>query len=285
MTALRTEMIKQMQVHRLAPKTQRAYIDAVKGLATFYRQSPERLTPRHLQDYVHHLLVQRKLAWSTCNIAIHAFRFLYVKTLNQDDVRLNLPPCKREQKLPEVLSTQEVERLLTRLGNPKHRVLLMTTYAAGLRVSEVVRLQLTDIDSQRMAIRVRQGKGRKDRETLLSSRLLIELRAYWKRERSRPWLFPGQDRQRPLSVGCAQRIYYKAKRHAGIERGQGIHTLRHCFATHLLEAGVDPRTLQVLLGHRSLNTTMRYLQVTRRHMLNVRSPLDLVTLPSSPPHE
>ena len=285
MTTLREEMLKQMRLHRLAPKTQQAYVDAVKGLARFYHQSPDRFTPRQLQDYLHHLLVERKLAWSTCNIAIHAFRFLYVKTLDRDNLGLNLPPCKREQKLPAVLSTQEVLRLLTGPRNPKHRVLLMTTYAAGLRVGEVVRLQVTDIDSQRMAIRVRQGKGRKDRDTLLSPRLLIDLRAYWTLQRPRPWLFPGQDRQRALSAGTAQKIYHKAKRDAGIERGQGIHTLRHCFATHLLEAGVDPRTLQVLLGHRSLNTTMRYLQVTRRHVLNVRSPLDLLSVPKPSPSQ
>jgi len=136
MTALRAQMIKQMQLHRLAPGTQHAYLDAVKNLARFYRQSPDRLTPRQVQDYLHHLLVDRKLSWSSCNIATHAFRFLYVKTLGREEFRLNLPRCKREQKLPEILSTEEVERLLTSPSNPKHRALLMTTYAAGLRVGE-----------------------------------------------------------------------------------------------------------------------------------------------------
>jgi site-specific recombinase XerD len=284
MTALRAEMIKQMQLERLAPKTQEAYLNAVKGLAAFYRQSPDRLTPRQVQDYLHHLLVERKLAWSSCNVAVNAFVYLYTRVLKWDRLKLALPPCKRESRLPEVLSTEQVEQLLSAPGNPKHRVLLMTTYAAGLRVSEVVNLQVADIDSDRMSIRVRQGKGRKDRYSMLSDRLLAELRAYWTLYRPRTWLFPGPDRSRPLRITTAQRIYNAAKRGAGIERGRGIHTLRHCFATHLLEAGVDPRTLQLLLGHKSLNTTMRYLQVTRRHVLNVRSPLDLLPVPepSSP---
>lgn len=282
MTALRTEMTRQMQLHRLAPGTQLAYVDAVKNLARFYHRSPDRLTPRQVQDYLHHLLVDRKLSWSTCNIATHAFRFLYVKTLGLEDFRFSLPRCKREQKLPEILSTDEVERLLTSPRNPKHRALLMTTYAAGLRVGEVVRLQLTDINSARMVIIVRQGKGYKDRYTLLSRRLLDELRAYWKLQRPRLWLFPGQDPKRPLNRGTASRIYHNAKRDAGIKRSGGIHTLRHCFATHLLESGVDPRTLQILLGHRSLKTTVRYLQVTRDHALSVRSPLDLLAIPDSP---
>jgi site-specific recombinase XerD len=274
-------MTRQMQLHRLAPKTQLAYIHAVKSLATFYRQSPDRLTPRQIQDYLHHLLVKRKLAWSSCNVAVNAFAFLYTRVLKRDRLQLALPPCKRESRLPEVLSTEEVERLLSAPSNPKHRVLLMTTYAAGLRVSEVVNLQLADIDSDRMSIRVRQGKGRKDRYSMLSGRLLAELRAYWTLYRPRTWLFPGQDRNHPLHVTTVQRIYNWAKRAAGLERGRGIHTLRHCFATHLLEAGVDPRSLQLLLGHKSLNTTMRYLQVTRQHVLNVRSPLDLLPVPES----
>ena len=281
MSTLRAKMLEQMRLHRLAPKTQEGYIRAVRQLAAFYHQSPDRLTSRQINEYLHHLLAERKVAWSTCNVAIHAFRFLYFKTLHWDQLRLTLPPCKREQKLPEVLSQQEVERLLTASRNLKHRAILMTTYAAGLRVSEVVHLQLTDIDSARMAIRVRQGKGRKDRETLLSPRLLAELRAYWKLYQPPLWLFPGPDINCPLTVSTAQRAYRCAKKRASISRGTGIHTLRHCFATHALEAGIDPRTLQVLLGHRSLNTTMRYLQVSREHVLGVRSPLDLLALPNS----
>jgi site-specific recombinase XerD len=175
-----------------------------------------------------------------------------------------------------VLSIEELQRLFTRTKNPRHRALLMTTYAAGLRVSEVVRLRLTDIESDRMLIRVEQGKGRKDRSTLLSTRLLTELRAYWKLYRPAPWLFTGLDPQRPMPSGTAQKIYYHAKRTAGITHGHGIHTLRHCFATHLLEAGVDVRTIQMLLGHQSLDTTTRYLRITRQYLATIRSPFDLL---------
>lgn len=281
MSVLRAEMTRHMQLRRLSPKTQKSYLYAVKCLARFYHQSPDRLTPRQVQDYLHHLLEKRKLAWSSCNVAVNAFVYFYTRVLGWDRLKLDLPRCKRESRLPEVLSTEEVERLLDAPDNPKHRVLLMTTYATGLRVGEVVNLQITDIDSDRKAVRVRQGKGRKDRYSMLSDRLRTELRAYWKLYRPKTWLFPGPDPTHPLTVSTPQRIYNAAKRAAGIQRGRGIHTLRHCFATHLLEAGVDPRTLQVLLGHKSLNTTMRYLQVTRTHVLNVRSPLDLLPVPES----
>jgi site-specific recombinase XerD len=152
----------------------------------------------------------------------------------------------------------------------------MTTYAAGLRVGEVVRLQLTDLESDRMLIRVNQGKGRKDRYTLLSARLLAALRAYWKLYRPALWLFPGKDATKPLPIATAQKLYSHAKRAAGITHGKGIHTLRHCFATHLLEAGVDLRTIQLLLGHRSIDTTTRYLHITRQHLAKVHSPFDLL---------
>jgi len=163
----------------------------------------------------------------------------------------------------------------------------MTTYAAGLRVSEVVRLRLTDIESDRLLLRVEQGKGRKDRYTLLSTRLLTELRAYWKCYRPTPWLFTGLDPHTPMPIGTAQKIYYHAKQRAGITHGHGIHTLRHCFATHLLEAGTDIRTIQMLLGHQSLDTTTQYLRITRQHLATIRSPFDLLPCgdTSLPPSE
>jgi len=175
-----------------------------------------------------------------------------------------------------VLSIEELQRLFTRTKNPRHRALLMTTYAAGLRVSEVVRLRLTAIESDRMLIRVEQGKGRKERYTLLSTRLLTELRAYWKLYRPVPWLFTGLDPHRPMPSGTAQKISYHAQRTAGITHGHGIHTLRHCFATPLLEAGGDVRTIQMLLGHQALDTTTRYLQITRQYLATIRSPFDLL---------
>src|SRR5499426_3521729 len=238
MTPLRTKMIHDMQWQRLAPKTKKAYIAAVAGLAKFYGCSPAHLRPDQIRSYLHHLRVERRLAWSSCNQAACGLKFFSVTTLGWDVRHLHLPPRTGRRLLPHLMSVEELQRLFTSAPTPKHRVVLMTTYAAGLRVGEVVRLQLTDIESDRRLIRVNQGKGRKDRYTLLSARLLAELRAYWKLYRPAPWLFTGLDPHRPMPSGTAQKIYYHAKRTAGITHGHGIHTLRHCFATHLLEAGV-----------------------------------------------
>jgi site-specific recombinase XerD len=283
MKPLRRKMIHQMQLERLAPRTQEAYVAAVAGLAKYYWCSPDQLSPEQIRAYLHHLLVERQLAWSTCNQVACGLRFFYTKTLDWEPLHLNLPPRTRRLPLPHVLSAAELQRLFISAKNPKHRVLLMTTYAAGLRVSEVVRLQVTDIEGDRGLIRINQGKGRKDRYTLLSARLLAELRAYWKQQRCKPWLFPGQDRTKPMPIDSAQRIYSQAKRAANLQHGKGIHTLRHSFATHLLEAGVDPRTIQLLLGHRSLDTTTRYLRVARTHLANVQSPFDLLQVDTLPP--
>jgi integrase/recombinase XerD len=282
MTPLRAQMIRDMQLQRRAPKTQAAYVTAVAGLATFYQCSPDRLQPEQIRTYLHHLLVERRLAWSSCNQAAAGLKFFYTKTLGWDVLHLDLPPRTGRLQLPRVLSIEELQHLFTSAKNPRHRVLLMTTYAAGLRVSEVVRLRLTDIESDRLLLRVEQGKGRKDRYTLLSTRLLTELHTYWKCYRPAPWLFTGLDPRTPMPIGTAQKIYYHAKRTAGITHGQGIHTLRHCFATHLLEAGVDVRTIQMLLGHRSLDTTTRYLRITRQHLATIRSPFDLLPCGDTP---
>ena len=217
-------------------------------------------------------------------MAVSAFRFFYVEVLGRERTDLPMPPRKKPTKLPEVLSRQELERLFACARPPRNRTLLMTTYAAGLRVSEVTSLKVSDIDSKRMMIRVEQGKGAKDRYTILSPRLLEELRAYWKLCQPHTWLFPAaRDSSRKMDSSMAQKIYYVTKHRAGITRGHGIHTLRHCFATHLLEAGVDLRTIQSLMGHTSITTTMRYLQV-RSEMLDAKSSLlDLLSTPDTKP--
>ncbi len=196
---------------------------------------------------------------------------------------MEIPRRKVQKRLPEVLSRSEVDQLLEAVGNVKHRALLMTTYAAGLRVSEVVRLRVSDIDSARMTIRVEQGKGSKDRYTILSPRLLDELRRYWKLQQPKEWLFPGAKPSRPLDITAAQKVYRNARQHAGIQKRGGIHTLRHCFATHLLEAGVDLRTIQALLGHNAITTTMRYLQIRRDHFASDSGKFDLLALPETVP--
>jgi len=281
MTILRQKMINAMKLRGFSESTQECYVNAVAGLAKYYNQSPDRIGKEQVQDYLLHLAEQRKLSWSTCNIVASALRFFYVQVLADESRKLWIPPRKRQQKLPMILSRQEMDRLFNAPGNRKHRVLLMTAYAAGLRVSELVHLKVEDIQSGRMMIRVRQGKGRKDRDTILSPRLLSALRTYWKQYRPPEWLFPGNQTDLPMQRDTAGRIYTKAKLAAGIRREGGIHTLRHCFATHLLEAGVDLRTIQMLMGHRSILSTMRYMQVTSKHLQEVRSPLDLLGLPGS----
>jgi len=204
-------------------------------------------------------------------------RFFYNKTLRRQSTRLAIPPCKQQHKLPEILSSQELERLFLYANNPKNRVLFMTAYSAGLRLGEVVRLKISHIDSSRMMIRVEQGKGNKDRYTLLSKLLLKELRSYWKLYRPKLWLFPGaRNPNKPMPDGTAQKAFTLTKAKAGIKKGKGIHTLRHCFATHLLEAGVDLRTIQMLMGHNSITTTMLYLQITRKRLDTVNSSFDLL---------
>jgi integrase/recombinase XerD len=276
MKPLRAQMIHEMQVQRLAPKTPKAYVTAVAGLAKFYECSPDRLRPEQMRAYLHHLLVERRLAWSSCHQAAAGLKFFYTKTLGWDVLHLHLPPRTGRSQLPHILSIEELRRRFTHARNPRHRVLLMTTYAAGLRVSEVVRLRRTDIESDRLLLRVEQGKGRKDRYPLLSTRLLTELRAYWQGDRPSPWLFTGLDPHVPMPLGTAQKISSHAKQRAGITHGHGIPTLRHCLATHLLEAGVDIRTIQMLLGHQSLDTTTQYLRITRQHRATIRSPFDLL---------
>ena len=189
MTPLRAKMIRDMELQRLAPRTQEAYVAAVAGIATFYHCAPDRLCPEQIRASLHHLLVERHLAWSSCNQVACGLKFFYTRTLGWTTVHLDLPPRTGRPPLPHVLSLEALERLFTSARNLKHRALLMTTYAAGLRVSEVVRLQLTDLESDRMLLRVNQGKGHKDRYTLLSPRLLSELLTYWKRYRPSPWLF------------------------------------------------------------------------------------------------
>jgi len=279
METLRQRMDQDMVLRGMSVRTRETYIGAVAGLAKHYHKSPDALSEREVQDYLLHLIEQRKLAWSSCNIVTQALRFLFHVTLKQPRAEFCIPRRRAPSRLPEILSREEIARLIEAARLPKHRAVLMTTYAAGLRVSEVVQLKVSDIDAQRMAIRVEQGKGAKDRYTLLSERLLLELRAYWKRERSALWLFPKTyAAAQPMSVDHAQKIFYAAKRRARITKRCGIHGLRHAFATHLLEAGVDLHTIQRLLGHGHLSTTLRYFHLAQTHLTRTQSPLELLEL-------
>lgn len=281
MTSLRQQMTDQMTVRGMAEKTKGAYLRAVSGLARYYHRSPDQLTEQEVQQYLLHLIEERRLAWSSCNVATNGLKFFYHMTLDRPQAQFCIPQAKTPRRLPEILSREEIERLFTAAREPKHRTLLMLTYSAGLRVSEVARLKVRDIDSGRMSVRVEQGKGHKDRYTVLSARMLKELRSYWLAYRPEIWLFSGRGRAGPMSVKTIQRIFYRAKDRAKIAKPCGIHALRHAFATHLLEAGTDLHTIQRLLGHGHLSTTMRYFHLAQKQLLSAGSPLDLLTLPTA----
>ena len=278
MGVLRTKMVEEMRLRNFSPRTEQSYVAAMVGLVRYFRRSPDQLTQEEIRAYLLHLQ-ERGLSPSSRNVAISGMKFFYHQMLGWNDKQLFIPPRKRSWQLPEVLSPKEVERLLLAATKQRDRCLLMTAYATGLRVSELVRLKVSAIDSERMTVRVEQGKGRKDRYTILSQRLLCELRSYWKEHRSPIYLFPNR-KGTPISIDYAQRIYNLAKLKAGLQKGHGIHTLRHCFATHLLEAGVDLRTIQTLLGHNSMASTERYLQIRQHRITTTANPLDLLRLPN-----
>ena len=280
MTELRRRMIRDMIIRGFSPRTQQAYICAVRGLARHYRRSPDQLSSEDIQAYLAHMVTKRKLSWSTCNVAVSAFRFLYQVTLDCEALALEIPRAKQSQRIPEILSREEVARLLDSPPNPKHRLLLATIYAAGLRVSEAVRLKVSDLDPSRMTLRIEQGKGRKDRVVPLSRRLLQQVENHWKEQPPRPpWLFPSPRSNSAINVTSAQKVFQMAKLRTGIRKRGGIHSLRHAFATHLIESGADVPTVQRLLGHRSVSTTMRYFHLSQSRLAAIRSPLDLLDAP------
>jgi len=279
MTRLRSKMRDDLTVRGRAPATRRAYLHAVEGLAKHYRRSPDRISDEEVQAYLAHLVRDSHLCFSSMNVAVQGLRFFYYVTLGRDRMQFSIPMARTPSKLPEVLSREEVQLLLSMTQNLKHRALLTLAYAAGLRAAELVHLKVRHIDSKRDVIRVECGKGNKDRYTLLTPRLLEVLREYWKQDRPADWLFPGGVPGQPLTTKAAWRSYTAAKRRAGIQRAGGIHVLRHCFATHLLEAGVDLRTIQCLLGHGRIQTTVRYLRVLRKGVDEKDSALDLLAFP------
>ena len=277
MTELRRRMDDDMLARGLADRTRESYLDAVARLARFYRRAPDQISDEEVQAYLVHLIRDRHLSWSTCNIVVNGLRFFYHTTLKRARTAFTIPSPRHSGTLPVVLSREEVHRLISQARTLRQRTMLLTAYAAGLRLSEILHLQVADIDSARMTIRVAQGKGGKDRYTVLCPGLLAALRAYWHVEHPRGWLFPARrEPSHPMDPSSLQKAYQRAKQRAGLTKPGGIHTLRHCFATHLLEAGVDLHTIQRLLGHGHLTTTTRYFQLTRHTQLAPGSPLDLL---------
>ena len=277
MGALRRQMDEDMVLRGLSLRTRKSYLESIASFAKYYGRSPQRISEEECRKYLLYLLKERKLAHSSCNVVASALQFLYRVTLKVPDAQFKLPRPRNPQRLPEILSRAEVASIFEHAANLKHRAFLMTAYAGGLRLSEACHLKTGDIDSSRMTIRIEQGKGAKDRYTVLSPALLKELRLYWAAHRPRHWLFPSaRDPQRALLPHTAHRIYHRAKSGAGITKVGGIHALRHAFATHMLESGTDVHTIQRLLGHGSLSTTTRYFHLAQKNLSGANAPLDLL---------
>jgi len=275
MTSLREKMIRDLTIRNYSPATIKHYVAAVAAFSNFCGHSPSRLTLEDIHRYQAHI-VEQGGSWSGFNIAVCALRFLYTKTLRRDwDIR-HIAHAKRPKRLPVVLSQEEVLRVFAVVEHGMHRVILMTAYACGLRVSEVVSLRVEDVDSGRMLVHVRQAKGQKDRIVPLAQTLLEVLRSYWRVYRPHTWLFPGHPRDNHVSTRTVQRAVTHAVAAAGLRKHATSHTLRHSFATHLLETGTDIRTLQALLGHHRLATTQIYNHVARKEITATKSPLDLL---------
>jgi integrase/recombinase XerD len=281
MTELRRRMLDELRLRNYSPHTQRAYIRCVADFAKYFRATPERLGPRQVREYQLFLVQRKKLSWSRFNQTVCALRFFYHDVLHRNWMIEHIPYPRHEQKLPVVLSPAEVAALFQSTLNLKHRAILMTIYAAGLRVSELINLRLADIDSQRQLISIRQGKGHKDRQVMLSPKLLEVLRTYWKHYRPKVWLFPGAKPGHPVTQATVWRICQQARNATHLTKPVSPHTLRHCFATHLLEEATDLRRIQILMGHRNLKTTARYLHVSNLAVCSTVSPLD--RLPSLDP--
>jgi len=279
---LRRRMTEDMTVRNLSPATQRSYLHAVAKFSRHFGRSPDRLGLEEVRAFQVHLAA-KGISWPALNQTVCALRFFYGVTLGQAELPERIPHAREPRKLPVVLSADEVVRFLEAVPGLKSRAALTTAYAAGLRASEAVHLKLADIDSGRMVIRVEQGKGGKDRYAMLSAQLLAILRGYWRLAQPRHWLFPGRDESKPIDPQVLHAACRSACKAAGLAKRVTVHTLRHSFATHLLEAGTDIRIIQVLLGHNNLSTTARYTQVADTTIRSTTSPLDRLRVEVVPP--
>jgi len=282
-THLRKMMLEELQRRNYSQHTTRCYIRAVEDFARRFNRSPDRLGPRHIREYQAELFQKRKLSPGSVRRDLAALRFFYTKTLKKAWSIAETPYPKKEFHLPSILSQEEVARLINAAPTPYHRILLMTLYATGVRNAELTHLKVNDIDSKRMVIHIQGGKGRRDRDVMLSPKLLQELREHWRRlpRKSSVWLFPGNrwhNSDQPIETKTPWNACKEAVQRAGIKKQVHPHTLRHCFATHLLEAGADLRTIQILLGHRDLKETTIYLHLSERHLHATASPLDSLKL-------
>lgn len=270
MTELRRRMIEDLQLHGYSPKTQQCYVAAVKGLTKYHRRSPDLLGEEEIRRFFLYLINEKKASRSSVTVHLSGIKFFYEKTLGRQWLILDLVRPAKRKKLPVVLSAQEVATTLAQLRQPVVHMALILTYACGLRISETVQLKVADIDSQRMLLWVRGGKGGKDRCCPLADKTLELLRRYWRQKRPDPLLFPGRNGQQPISVSALQRAFKEALGKSGIQKHASVHTLRHSFATHLLECGVDLRVIQEILGHISPKTTSIYTHLTDKLLSNLQ---------------
>jgi integrase/recombinase XerD len=289
-THLRKMMLEELQRRNYSEATTRCYIRTVEDFSRRFKRPPDRLGPEHIREYQSELFQKRKLSPSTVTQRLAALRFFYIKTLKKAWSIAETPYPKKVFHLPTILSQEEVARLIDAALTPFHRILLMTLYATGVRRAELARLKINDIDSKRMVIHVQGGKGRKDRDVMLSAKLLEALREHWRGLKHKPstWLFPGNRHHSsdlPIDTKVVWYACQQAAQRAGIQKDVHPHKLRHCFATHLLEAGADLRTIQMLLGHRDLEETTIYLHLSERHLNATASPLDSLKLKDGPPQE
>lgn len=271
------KMIRQMELKNFSKASYNTYLSAANRLCTHYKKEPEDITTTEVEDYIVYLQEEEIYAASTLHSHINALKFLINQALKRKDDPLIIENRKSTKPLPEVLSVNEVKRVIQAADNLKRKVILLLAYSAGLRASEIVRLKVSDIDSKRMMIRVVESKNKKDRYTILNPHTLNELRRYWVKYRPQTYLFPGKDGEHTHACSfLALKSWRIARKRAGITKGRGVHSLRHCFATHLLEAGVDLRTIQVMMGHSSISTTATYLKVTKKHIEQTQLKVDLL---------
>ncbi len=274
---LRERMKTDLTLRNLRPTTQETYLRCVSKLAEYYMLSPDTLTEDQVREFLRYLREEKKIGPSMQKVYVAALKFFYATTLGTPEIVRSLWAPKVPKKLPQVLSGTEVEELLGTVRKLEYRAILMTTYGAGLRIGEACKLHVADIDSKRMLIRIRDGKGGRQRYAMLSQRLLVVLREYWRVIRpAGPWLFEGREPETPIGTDAVRKVLRKAGVECGLSKRVTPHVLRHCFATHLLESGTDIRTIQVLLGHQSIHTTQMYVQVSTLHVARTTSPLDLL---------
>jgi integrase/recombinase XerD len=290
-THLRKMMLEDLQRRNYSQDTIRCYIRTVEDFSRRFNRPPDRLGPRHIREYQAELFQKRKLSPGTVTTHLAALRFFYIKTLKKAWSITETPYPKKHHRIPAVLSPEEVAQLIDAARTPYQRILLMMLYATGVRRTELARLKVSDINSRRMVIHIQGGKGRRDRDVMLSPKLLEALRQYWRGLKRKPttWLFPNKRRQKNADAPIDSKVVWyacqQAAKRAGLKKAIHPHTLRHCFATHLLEAGADLRTIQILLGHHDLKETTIYLHVSERHLHATRSPLDALKLKDESPQD